>query len=74
MRRSIATLISKPEMRKDVFFVGFFPRLLGGKTVRNEVIIVHKLVPFMVNFRGFLTKQEQLRCCHAMVVSNRESS
>ena len=55
------------------FFVGFFPHFVGGKTVRNEVIIVHKLVPFMINFRGFLIKQAQLGCCHAIVVSNRQS-
>ena len=50
-----------------------FSRLVGGKTVRNEVIIVHKLVPFMIDFRGFLIKQEQLDCCYAIVVSNRQS-
>ena len=58
---------------KRRFFVGFFPRLLRGKTVKNEVIIIHKLVPFMINFSGFVTKQEQLGCCHAIVVSNRQS-
>ena len=46
---------------------------MGGKTVRNEVIIVHKLVPFMIDFRGFLIKQEQLDSCYAIVVSNRQS-
>ena len=73
MRGSTATLISKPEMRKGVFFVGFFPRFVGGKTVKNEVIIVHKLVSFMINFSGFVTKQEQPGCRHAIVVSNRQS-
>ena len=72
MRGSIATLISKPEMGK-VVFCWLFPHFVGGKTVRNEVIIVHKLVPFMINFRGFLIKQAQLGCCHAIVVSNRQS-
>ena len=78
MRGSIATLLilltSKPEMRKVVFLFAFFPLLAGGKTVRNEVIIVHKLVPFMINFRGFLPKQEQLGCFHAIVVSNHQRS
>ena len=73
MRGSTDTLISKPEMRKDVFLLDFFPRLLRGKTVKNEIIIVHKLVPFMINFSGFVTKQLQLGCCHAIVVSNRQS-
>ena len=27
----------------------------------------------MINFSGFVTKQEQLGCCHAIVVSNRQS-
>ena len=58
---------------KRRFFVGFFPRFVGGKTVKNEVIIVHKLVSFMINFSGFVTKQEQPGCRHAIVVSNRQS-
>ena len=72
MRRSIATQSSKSEMKKWVF-CWLFSRLVRGKTVRNEVIIVHKLVPFMIDFRGFLIKHEQLDCCYAIVVSNRQS-
>ena len=72
MRGSIATLISKPEMGK-VVFCWLFSTFCWWKTVINEVIIVHKLVPFMINFRGFLIKQAQLGCCHAIVLSNRQN-
>ena len=75
MRGSIASQSGKSEMRKVVFLL-FFPLLVVGKTVRNEVMIVYNLVRFMINFRRFLTKQEQLGCCHAIVVSvvwNRQS-
>ena len=65
-------------MRKEKsrFFVDVFPLLVVGKTVRNEVITVYNLVRFMINFRRFYTKQKQLGCCHAIVVSvvwNRQS-
>jgi len=58
---------------KSHFLLAFFHVLLVEKLLGKKSLYVHKLVPFMINFRGFLIKQEQPGCCHAIVVSNRQS-